>query len=119
MTKTAVKVSPIGLDPSNVNARLYQQVSRLLAQLEEKDDTITLKERVAALIAIGRLQQMFIAMRKGIDHDAERAGSAVQKYSTAFSANAARRGKEDVGPALDDPEPDDWFESDDGTKFDG
>jgi len=96
-------------DPEDVNRRLYHQVSALLSQIEERDsgEKLTMRERVQALIAIGRLQQIFVAMRKG-GNDAGGTGSTVKKYAAAFS-NAADRG---VGNARDrsEPEPDDWFE---------
>lgn len=101
-------------DPEQVNTRLYHQVSALLAQIEEKDSRskITIRERVQALVAIGRLQQVFAALRKASPHDSTR-GATVKKYATAFSANATGRG--DAHPRSGtraEPEPTDWFERD-------
>lgn len=99
-------------DPEQVNARLYHQVSALLAQIEEKDSRskITIRERVQALVAIGRLQQVFAALRKASPHDSTR-GATVKKYATAFSAHAAGRRDAPAGPcAWSDSEPGDWFE---------
>ena len=96
-------------DPEQVNIRLYKQVSALLKQLEDKK-TITLRERIAALMAIGRLQQLFANMRKGEFSDPSRSGATVRKYQSAFS-HAAGRGETDSGSAeATDPAGDDWFE---------
>jgi hypothetical protein len=99
-----------GADPLQVNARLYMQISELLNQLESGDgDRITLRERIAALVAIGRIQVLFVGLRKekGIYHPD--AGSSVRKYSTAFSKNDPGRRKKIAGPRPAEPEPD-WFE---------
>jgi hypothetical protein len=104
-------------DPENVNKRLYMQVSALLGQLEQRDshNKVTMRERIAALIAIGRIQQLFIAMRKASGDVGS--GATVKKYATAFTdaasrraANARRDAKRDI--AASEPEPEDWFESD-------
>jgi hypothetical protein len=100
-------------DPDNINHRLYKQVSRVLAQLEEDEDKVTLKERVAALMAIGRIQVLFANMRKAQGDVG--AGATVRKYEGAFSADASRGGTSRArGPALgeSDPDGDDWFEAD-------
>jgi hypothetical protein len=102
------------LDPSSLAPRLYNQVAALLTQLETGEN-ITMRERVQALIAVGRLIQLF---DKRGESD-ERAGESVRKYESAFTPT--------TGPgrparhARSDPEPDDWFEHadiDDGTKYD-
>jgi hypothetical protein len=102
-------------DPEDVNKRLYMQVSALLTQLEERESRakITMRERIAALIAVGRLQQVFAALRKANPHDPNR-GAQVRKYSQAFAADGPRRRASNSRP--DDGtkfEPDDWFERDD------
>lgn len=109
-TKAAPKVIDINpLDPEQINSRLYRQVSELLKQLEDKDEDITIRERIAALVAIGRLQQVFAALRKAAPSDQNR-GSTVKKYATAFS-NAAGGRDTHAGPcAWSDSEPGDWFE---------
>ena len=91
MTPTAAERR--ALDPKSINQRLYDQVDVLLKQLERGgDEIVTLKERIAALIAIGRVQIMFVGLRKEkFDDDAGRAGSAVRKYAGAFAADDARR----------------------------
>jgi hypothetical protein len=102
-------------DPEDVNKRLYMQVSALLTQLEERESRakITMRERIAALIAVGRLQQVFAALRKANPHDPNR-GSQVRKYASAFEPDAARRRKADAGSSeRAESEPVDWFDRDD------
>ena len=105
-------------DPLDVNKRLYNQVSALLGQLEEKDsrNKVTMRERVSALVAIGRIQQLFIAMRKASGDVGS--GATVKKYATAFTDAAGRRAanaRRDAAHAAE-PEPGNWFEQnrDDG-----
>lgn len=102
-----VQLNPF--DPDQINQRLYKQVSALLSQLEEKDSRskVTMRERIAALIAVGRIQDLFIKMRKASGDVG--AGSTVKKYAaTAFSSNAARGRAKNAGPA--EPEPVSWFD---------
>jgi hypothetical protein len=80
------------LDPKAINARLYNQVSELLAQLENNGD-ITIRERIAALMAIGRLQTIFLALRLKDKQDDPNAGTTVRKYATAFKAHDTSRRK--------------------------
>lgn len=85
-------VTPTAIaDPMNINARLYRQVGLLLDDLEKHDHELELKERIQALIAIGRVQTIFVGLRKENKDGGPRSGSAVRKYSTAFK-NDARRG---------------------------
>lgn len=105
-------------DPLQIHARLYKQVSMLLDDLETMDDnddedsvSITIRERIAALVAIGRLSQIFLALRKGSIDATGTAGSRVRKYATAFAPNAAGGGTADTRGG--EPEPDDWFEQSD------
>jgi hypothetical protein len=99
-----------GADPLQVNARLYMQISELLAQLEEGGgDRITLRERVAALVAIGRIQVLFVGLRKEKGLYEPNAGSSVRKYSTAFGKDDAGKRKKIAGPKSNEPDPD-WFE---------
>ena len=79
------------LDPLKINERLYRQVAELLRQLEENEH-VTLKERFQALMAIARIQYVFVNLRKEKIADAS-TGSAVRKYATAFAKNDPRRGK--------------------------
>ena len=83
------------LDPLNVNQRLYRQVAELLKQLEENDH-VTLRERFQALMAIARIQYVFVNLRKEKIAD-ESTGSAVRKYATAFKANDPRGRKKIAG----------------------
>lgn len=108
--------APTPADPLNVNARLYRQISVLLEQMEDKDadEKLTIRERIAALTAIGRIQVIFAGLRK--EQSNVGSGSSAKKYEGAFvQQNATRRGTADTGPAQP---PDDWFEqsgfSDDG-----
>ena len=81
-------------DPLGVNARLYGQIGKLLDDLEaaDRDDRMTMPQRISALIAIGRIQTIFQGLRKG-DYDGS-TGSTVRKYAAAFAKpNAARGGK--------------------------
>lgn len=104
---------PNVFDPEQVNQRLYKQISVLLRQLEDDDPdegNITIRERIAGLIAIGRIQQLFITMRKATGDVG--AGSTVQKFAAAFTApNAVGGGAKDTGRERDNPEPDDWFDN--------
>jgi hypothetical protein len=90
------------LDPLGINVRLYNQISEVLHQLETSDH-VTLKERIAALIAIGRIQVIFMGLRKETAHDAG-AGSSVRKYATAFKAHDAR-GRKAIAGKRAEPEP--------------
>jgi hypothetical protein len=93
-------------DPLDINTRLYHHISKLLDELDKRDagETITLRERLAAIIAIGRLQVMFMGLRKE-NKDNVSTGSTVRKYTAAFKANDAGRRKKIAGPSPE-PEPD-------------
>ena len=96
-----------------VKDRIYEQIDILLTQLESvgEEDHVTLKERVAALMAITRIEQIFNPTKKEIED--ERAGSTVKQYATAFAQDATRRRKAGARSGTDganEPEPDDWFE---------
>ncbi|HEX3524241.1 MAG TPA: hypothetical protein VHT52_19395 [Stellaceae bacterium] len=85
-------------DPLNINQRLYKQLGKLLDDMEKGDEneTMTMPQRISALIAIGRVQKMFVDLRKG-EFDVGR-GSAIDRYATAFApTDAARRGTNDAG----------------------
>ena len=103
---------PNVFDPEQVNQRLYKQVSVLLRQLEDDDPEegmITIRERIAGLIAIGRIQQLFITMRKATGDVG--AGSTVQKFAAAFTAPNAIGGRTaDPRTSGSDYERSDWFE---------
>jgi hypothetical protein len=80
-------------DPLDVNARLYRQIARLLDQLEDADarEEMTIPQRISALIAVARIQKIFLDLRKG--EFTVGAGSEVRKYAAAFAApNATGRG---------------------------
>lgn len=96
-------------DPHNVRGRLYDQVAKVLDELERKpkrgEEPIGLKERVSALTAIGRLEVIFVGLRKE-DTGGRASGSAVRKYANAFQQNAARRGAHVAGSAEPDGDDD-------------
>ena len=79
----------VGFDPRNINMRLYNQVSELLRQLEEDKD-VSINERYMALVAIGRIQAIFVALRKEKIDEPTR-GTTVRKYAAAFKAHDASR----------------------------
>lgn len=88
------------LDPLRVNERLYNQIAKLLDQLEAGDveNEITIPQRINALIAVGRVQIMFANLRKAAANESGDPGSEVRKYSQAFSkTHGARRGKAGSG----------------------
>jgi hypothetical protein len=93
-------------DPKQVNARLYNQISLLLDDLEAPpvkkrgklkpgedpyEDRISMRERIAALTAIGRIQTILLALREQGSPDERVAGAAVRKYSAAFKDAGGRR----------------------------
>lgn len=81
-------------DPLSVKDRLYGQISRLLDDLEsaDRDEMMTMPQRISALIAVGRVLTIFAALRKG-DYDYGNTGSAVRKYAAAFARPDAARGR--------------------------
>jgi len=88
--KKAAKPAPAqAVDPLNINARLYAQLGKMLDQLEAGDSMITLRERIAALIAVGRLQVIFKGLRSK-DPESHSVGTTVSRYSNVFAKNAAR-----------------------------
>jgi parvulin-like peptidyl-prolyl isomerase len=104
-------------DPHQINERLARQVAKLLEQLEEGEH-ITLRERFQSLMAIARIQYVFVTLRKE-KFDEPSAGTAVRKYQTAFAKNDARGRKKIARPATAvaiRPEPD-WV-TDDGDDGD-
>lgn len=120
MAKTLKMIPPPKLDkkataadPLNLAGRLYQQIDSLLLELENPEGhvKITLKERIAALIAVGRLQVAFVALRKEKVGEDEHAGASVRKYASAFADAAGRRAAR-AGSAPD-PEPDEGLGLDD------
>ena len=100
-------------DPLDLNGRLYNQLGRLLDDMEaaDRDEKMSMPQRIAALIAVGRVQKMFQDLRKG-DLNVG-AGSAIDKYAAAFATPhaASRRGAQSRSSAniveFDRPEPGD------------
>jgi hypothetical protein len=96
-------------DPLQVNARLYNQVSELLEQLETGEH-VTLRERFQALTAIARIQYVFVSLRKEKVANVD-AGSSVRKYAEEFQQNAARGRKKIARADRAKSEPDDsWID---------
>lgn len=82
-------------DPLDINARLYKQLARLLDDMEaaDRDERMTMPQRIQALIAVGRVQTIFANLRKAQANDPADAGSAVRKYASAFSRPDAVGGR--------------------------
>jgi hypothetical protein len=105
---TVVKSGPVEPDKPNISirSRVFNQVGALLTQLEEGEH-VTMRERVQALIAISRIEQIYFMLKLKEQPENEQSGSTVRKYATAFSKDAVS------GRAANrrtEPEPDDWFE---------
>ena len=82
-------------DPLDINGRLYAQIGKLLDDLEsaDRDEIMTMPQRVQSLIAVGRILTIFASLKKA-DYDYGNSGSAVRKYAAAFARpDAARGGK--------------------------
>jgi hypothetical protein len=104
-------------DPLNINARLYKQLGKLLDDMEaaDRDERMTMPQRIQALIAVGRIQVLFNTIRKGSIDDGS-AGSAVRKYAQAFSgAHATRRRAASARPVVVDDGGDDDGDGDDAA----
>jgi hypothetical protein len=82
-------------DPLGINRRLYAQVGKLLDDMEraDRDEVMTMPQRIQALIAVGRIQKMMMDLRKG--EFSAGGGSAVQRYAAAFATPHAIGGGED------------------------
>jgi hypothetical protein len=75
-------------DPKNVNGRLYDAMSTLLDSFHD----MNVREQVATIAAIARIQVAFIKLRdESYGSGAIYSGTAVKRYEKAFAANAARR----------------------------
>lgn len=92
--KLALSGKEVENDPLDVTPRMYQQVAKLLDQLEAQDvldDGVTVPQRIQALIATGRIMKMMQDLRKGsLDVGA---GTAIDKYSAAFQTPDATGGR--------------------------
>jgi hypothetical protein len=86
-------------DPLGINRRLYEQVGKLLDDMEraDRDELMTMPQRITALIAVGRVQKMMMDLRKG--EFSAGGGSAVERYAAAFQTPHAVSGRnERAGP---------------------
>jgi hypothetical protein len=109
-------VANLSLDPHKINERLMRQVSALLDQLENNKN-VTLRERFQALMAIARIQYVFVNLRKE-KYDEPAAGAAVRKYQTAFKNDAGgrKKGRRSALAAVPrQPEPEWLNDADDDT----
>jgi hypothetical protein len=109
------------IDALKVNERLYRQIAKVLDDLEQRGDELTIRDRIAALVAVGRIQTIFVSLRKEHQED-DNAGAAVRKYAGAFKAKAAhgvgRRKKATRSAARASEQPDDpiqWDDDDDSA----
>lgn len=88
--KLALSKKEVENDPLNLTPRMYAQVGKLLDQLEAQDvleDGVTVPQRIAALIATGRIMKMMQDLRKGsLDVGA---GTSIDKYTAAFQTTDA------------------------------
>jgi hypothetical protein len=75
------------LDPLKIHARLYNQIGRVLDELEDKKCDLSIRERIAALALLIRYDNLMEE-----DDDRGVAGSAVRGYASAFQQNAAGGG---------------------------
>ena len=80
------------IDTHKINGRLLKQVDFLLTQIEAGGGDISIKDRYMALVAICRLQAIFVNLRKEKTDEPDR-GSAVRLYEGAFASHGARRRK--------------------------
>jgi len=76
-------------DPLNIHSRLYNQIGRLLDDLEsaDRDELMTMPQRIQSLIAVGRILTIFATLRKN-DLDYGNTGSKVREYAAAFASKA-------------------------------
>ena len=90
------------LDPEDVNGRLYSAMSMMLDDFDDLD----VRERVAVISAIARIQVLMMKIREEPGAVAS-SGSKVREYEEAFKANATRSTKRikrrttDIVAALD------------------
>lgn len=83
-------------DPKNLNGRLYDAMSRLL----DTFDDMTVREQVATVSAIARIQMTWIKIRENANATAN-SGTTVKRYEKAFAANATRKRKPLARPDFD------------------
>lgn len=74
---------PLNFD--DYDRRVFEQIDVMLNELEAAKK-LPMRDRIAAVVAVCRIQDF---LRKGRKDDEPAAGSAVRKYATAFSRDAA------------------------------
>jgi hypothetical protein len=84
-------------DPLGVNKRLYLQLGKLIDDMEaaDRDERMTMPQRIQALIAVARVQKMFVDLRKG--EFSAGGGSAINRYAAAFQTPHAVGGRDEDG----------------------
>jgi hypothetical protein len=84
-------------DPLGVNRRLYLQLGKLIDDMEaaDRDERMTMPQRIQALIAVARVQKMFVDLRKG--EFSAGGGSAINRYAAAFQTPHAVGGRDEDG----------------------
>lgn len=104
-------------DPLGINRRLYAQIGKLLDDMEraDREEIMTMPQRISALIAVGRIQKMFQDLKKGELNVG--AGSAISRYAAAFAASDAASGR-DGNPGSNVVQLDGSRDEDDDRDFD-
>ena len=105
-------------DPLGINRRLYAQVGKLLDDMEaaDRDERMTMPQRITALIAVGRIQKMMMDLRKG--EFSAGGGSAVSRYAAAFQTPHAASGGDGYPRPTNIVEFDRSEPGEDGDEFD-
>jgi len=101
----------------SVNDRLAAQIDLLLDDLESNTLDITFPQRLSALVAIGRIQTIFLTLRIK-EPQGGGTGTSVRKFAEAFAkppTDAGRRGK--AKPRLSDTTDLDAIINDGGDDF--
>jgi hypothetical protein len=108
MTAKVVPLQPKGIH-KRIEEKWLVEMEDLLDQLHEGGREVPIRDRIMALSAIGRNLVQEMGLRKKGD-DEPTAGSAVRKYSAAFTSDAARGRKAKPRPEPKQPafEPDEF-----------
>jgi hypothetical protein len=81
LTKSVGELNP--LDPHNINPRLQAWLSELI----EARDEMSLTEQIRAISAIGRIQAIYVGLRKEAG-GGYATGTEVKRFAKAFEQNA-------------------------------
>jgi hypothetical protein len=88
-------------DPLDIAPRLYKQLDRLLDDMEaaDRDERMTMPQRITGMIALGRIMKMMQDIRKG--EFSAGGGSAINRYAAAFATpDAVGGGDENTRPRV-------------------